>query len=151
VLRQSLFTVDRADYVYVTHFGRHVDTYDGAKDDQAGLHLKWPWPIEAVQRLDQRLQYFDLPGAELMTRDARGNTIDKTVTVDAYVCWRIADANGVDQFIRAVGTPEGARAILGKRINSELGDAISGMELEDLISVKEGEPDKDGAPQRWAT
>ncbi len=149
VLRQSLFTVDRADYVYVTHFGRHVDTFDGARDEQAGLHLKWPWPIEAVQRLDQRLQYFDLPGAELMTRDAKGSTIDKTLTVDAYVCWRIADANGVDQFIRTVGTPEGARAILGQRINSELGEAIGSMELEDLISIKEGEPDKDGAPQRW--
>src|SRR5437660_1666229 len=86
-LRLSLFTVDRAEYAYVTRFGRHVATYDGAKDDEAGLHLKWPWPIDSVQRFDQRLQYFDLPGAELMTRDAQANTIDKTLTVDAYVCW----------------------------------------------------------------
>ena len=84
--------MDRAEYVYVTQFGRHVATYDGANDEQAGLHFKWPWPIESVQRFDHRLQYFDLPGAELMTRDAQGNTIDKTLTVDAYVCWRIADA-----------------------------------------------------------
>jgi modulator of FtsH protease HflC len=143
-LRLSLFTVDRAEYVYVTQFGRHVATYDGGKDDEAGLHLKWPWPIESVQRFDQRLQYFDLPGAELMTRDAQGNTIDKTLTIDAYVCWRIADASRVDQFIRSVGTPEGARAILGQRINSELGAAIGGMELEDLISINADtrEPDR---------
>ena len=135
-MRLSLFTVDRAEYVYLTRFGRHVKTFDGAKESEAGLHVKWPWPIESVQRFDQRLQYFDLPGAELMTRDAKASTIDKTLTVDAYVCWRIADAQRVDQFIRAVGTPEGARAILGQRINSELGEAISGMELEDLISIK---------------
>ena len=148
-LRLSLFTVDRAEYASVTRFGRHVVTYNGAKDDEAGLHVKWPWPIESVQRIDQRLQYFDLPGAELMTRDAQGNTIDKTLTVDAYVCWRIADANRVDQFIRSVGTPDGARAILGQRINSELGAAIGAMELEDLISVKSGAPGEDGAPRRW--
>src|SRR2546421_729535 len=149
VLRLSLFTVDRAEYAYVTRFGRHVATYDGAKDDEAGLHVKWPWPVESVQRIDQRLQSFDLPGAELMTRDAQGSTIDKTLTIDAYVCWRIADANGVDQFIRSVGTPEGARAILGQRINSELGAAVGAMELEDLISVKPAAPHDDGTPQRW--
>jgi membrane protease subunit HflC len=149
LVRLSLFTVDRAEYVYVTRFGRHLDpTYDGANDAEAGLHLKWPWPVESVQRFDQRLQYFDLPGAELMTRDAQGNTIDRTVTVDAYVCWRIAGPRGVDQFVRAVGTPEGAKAILGQRINSELGAAIGAMELEDLISVKTTTLD-DGSPGRW--
>src|SRR5437016_10694961 len=88
---QSLFTVDRAEYVYVTRFGRHIATYDGQSDDEAGLHVKWPWPVESVQRLDHRLQYFDLPGAELLTHDAKGKTIDKTLTIDAYVCWRIDD------------------------------------------------------------
>ena len=146
--RLSLFTVDRAEYVYVTRFGRHVATYDGANDAEAGLHLKWPWPVESVQRYDQRLQFFDLPGAELMTRDVQGNTIDRTVTVDAYVCWRVAGPGGVDQFVRAVGTPEGAKAILGQRINSELGAAIGAMELEDLISVKTTVL-ADGSPGRW--
>ena len=88
----SAFTVDRTEFVYLTQFGRHVATYDGADDDQAGLHFRLPWPIQSVQRLDRRLQYFDLPGAELLTRDAKRNTIDKTLTIDAYVCWRIADA-----------------------------------------------------------
>src|SRR5438128_11664878 len=105
LLRASLFTVDRTDFVYLTQFGRHVATYDGADDSQAGLHVKWPWPVESVQRLDRRLQYFDITGAELLTRDPKGNTIDRPFTLDAFVCWRIADAAGVDRFIRAVGTP----------------------------------------------
>ncbi len=142
LVRQSLFAVDRTEFVYLTQLGRPVRTYDGANPDDAGLHVKWPWPVQSVQRLDRRLQYFDLPGAELLTRDPKGNTIDKTLTVDAYVCWRIDDGpGGVDRFIRSVGTPEGARAILGQRINSELGAAVGRLELDDLVSTEPGKVD----------
>jgi modulator of FtsH protease HflC len=134
VAPMCVFAVDRTEYVYLTQFGRPLETFDGGHDEQAGLHFKWPWPIQSVQRLDRRLQYFDLPGAELLTRDPKRNTIDRTLTLDAYVCWRIADAKGVDQFIRSVGTPAGAQAILGQRITSELGAAIGQMELDDLIN-----------------
>ena len=75
--RLCVFTVDRTEFVYLTQFGRHVATFDGADDGQAGLHLKWPWPVQSVQRLDRRLQSFDLPGQELLTRDQAHNTIDK--------------------------------------------------------------------------
>src|ERR1043166_6944713 len=95
--------------VFLAPVRRHVQTFDGASDADAGLHVKWPWPVQSVQRLDRRLQYFDLPGAELLTRDPKRNTIDRTLTLDAYVCWRIADAKGVDRFIRSVGTPSGAQ------------------------------------------
>jgi membrane protease subunit HflC len=136
--RSALFTVDRTEFVYLTQLGRHLRTFDGASDADAGLHLKWPWPIQSVQRLDRRLQYFDLPGAELLTRDTQGNTIDRTLTIDAYVCWRIRDA---DRFLRTVGTTEGAQAFLAQRINSELGAVIGQMELEDLVSTEPGKVD----------
>ena len=74
--RLSLFTVDRTEFVYLTKLGRHVHTYDGANDAEAGLHVKWTWPIQSLQRLDRRMQYLDLVGAELLTRDAKGNTIE---------------------------------------------------------------------------
>ena len=103
----TVFTVDRTEFVYLTMFGQHVTTFDG--ETEAGLHFKWPWPVESVQRLDHRLQVFDLPGAELLTHDPKGKTIDKTLTIDAYVCWQIADRDGVDQFIRSVGSVERGR------------------------------------------
>ena len=136
--RLCLFTVDRAEFVYLTQFGRPVATYDGAAAAEAGLHLKWPWPIQSVQRFDRRLQYLDLPGAELLTRNAKRDTIDKTLTIDAYLCWRIPNKESLDQFIRALGTQEGARDILRQRFNSEIGAAIGQMELDDLISVGVG-------------
>lgn len=135
----ALYTVDRTEYVYVTEFGRHVATRDGASD--GGLHLKLPWPIQAVQRLDGRLQYFDLPETELLTHDPLGQTIDKTLTVVAYVCWRIADRERVDWFIRRVGRPERARTILGERIRSQLGAAIGKMKMDDLFSTDPGKVD----------
>jgi membrane protease subunit HflC len=142
VAPMCFFTVDHTEFVYLTQFGRPLATYDGGDDEQAGLHGKWPWPIQSVQRLDRRLQYFDLPGAELLTRDPKRKTIDRTLTLDAYVCWRIAGAGGVDLFIRSVGTPSGAQAILGQQISSELGAAIGEMELESLISTDPKKVDK---------
>src|SRR5262245_27168543 len=130
----ALFTVDATEYAYLTQFGRRVAVLDGGDPDQAGLHVKLPWPVQAVQRLDRRLQTFDLPEAELLTRDPRGNTIDKTLTLDAYVVWRIDGSDGADRFVRTVGTVEGAESILGQRIGSELGAAIAELELDDLIS-----------------
>jgi membrane protease subunit HflC len=137
LVRLCFFTVDPTEYVYVTQFGRPVATYDGAaRDTDAGLHMRWPWPVQSVQRLDRRLQHFDLPGTELLTHDAEGKTIDKTLTVEAYVCWRIADRDAVDRFIRALGSPEKARDILGKRLNSLLGATIGQMNLDDLITTE---------------
>jgi membrane protease subunit HflC len=129
----SAFAVDRTEFVYVTQFGRLAAVYDGASD--AGLHWRWPWPIQSVQRLDRRLQVFDLPEIELLTRDDKGETIDKTITVDAYVCWRIDGADGVRQFIRALGTPERAQDVLGPQIISRIGAEISNMKMDDLVSV----------------
>jgi membrane protease subunit HflC len=142
LVRTSLFTVDRTEFVYLTQFGAPVATFDGANPTEAGLHFKWPSPVQSVLRLDSRLQYFDLPGTELLTHDPRGNTIDKTLTIDAYVCWRIAGKDGVDRFIRTVGTPERARTVLSGRIGGELGAAIGEMELDDLISTEAGKVDQ---------
>ena len=136
--------MDRTEFVYVTQFGQHVATFDG--DSDAGWHWKLPWPIQSVQRLDHRLQVFDLPETEVLTRDRQ--TVDKTLTVGAYVCWRIADSKGVDQFIRAVGTPERARAILGQQVSSRLGAAISTMPITALIDDNSEEKKKDDRERR---
>jgi membrane protease subunit HflC len=146
VLSQCYFTVDPTEFVYVTQFGAPVAVYDGgAHDSDAGLHWRWPWPVQSLQRLDRRLQYFDLPAAELLTKDAEGK-IDKTLTVKAYVCWRIvgkdADEGGVDRFIRRMGSARQAEATLGKRLNGELGAVIGQKRMDDLISTDSARVDK---------
>src|SRR5690242_9563353 len=87
-VRLSCYTVDAAEYAYVTVLGRHVATHDGADAGEggAGLHFGWPWPVQSVQRLDRRLQQFDLPPLEQLTHDPQGKTIDKRLLLEAYVC-----------------------------------------------------------------
>jgi len=143
VARSSLFAVDAGEFVYRTQFGAHVATYDGRDPNDAGLHWKWPWPIESVQRIDRRLQYLDLPGAELLTRDRERGGTDQTIALDSFVCWRIATREDVDRFIRKVGTVAGAQALLDRDINNELGAAIGRMELADLISTEPGRVDRE--------
>src|SRR5262249_27600844 len=129
---------------YVTEFGRHVCTYDGSLNDtDAGLHWRIPWPVQSVRRLDRRLQHFDLPAIELLTREpgeagdkGAGSGIGKTLTVDAYVCWRIADKDSVDRFVRRIDTLDRAKAILGQRINSQLGALMGQMRMDELISTE---------------
>ena len=47
-----------------------------------------PGPSTLRRRFDRRVQLFDPPGREMFTSDK------KNVTVDVYVCWRIAEADG---------------------------------------------------------
>lgn len=136
VLRLCFFTVDAAEYAYVTHLGRHVATFDGADDVEAGLHFGWPWPVRTVQRIDRRLQSFNLNPMELPTPDPDDKTIDKILTVEACVFWKVADREAVDRFVRRLGGADQARTILGERVTSQLGAAISRMHLDDLISTR---------------
>lgn len=141
--RLCLFTVDRTEFVYVTQLGRHVATHDGAVDEQAGLHLRWPWPIQSLTRIDRRVQVLDLPVREHVTVDAsEAGTIDKTLAIDAYVVWRIPDAAAAGQFILTVGTMERGREILRDRYNSQLGAAIPRMKFSELVSAQAGVVDR---------
>jgi membrane protease subunit HflC len=136
----SYLTVDPTVFAYVTQLGEHVATYDGGdNDNDTGLHFRMPWPVQSVQRIDRRLQVFDLTGIELLTRAK--DTIDQTLTIDAYVCWRIVDKDGVDLFIRKVGSTERARTLLEKQISSDLAAAVGKMSMGDLVSVAPGKVD----------
>lgn len=132
-LRTAVYTVDYTEIAYITRFGEMVATRDGATD--AGLYFKMPWPVDAVLRIDRRLQAADLPAVESLTRDQANQTVDKTLAVDAFVTWRVPDALAADRFVRTVGTPEQARRVLGPRINGRLASVISTMPLDDLIAI----------------
>jgi membrane protease subunit HflC len=133
LLRLSFYTVDAAEYGYVTVLGEHRETFDGK--DEAGLKFGWPWPIQQVQRLDRRLQQFDLPTKDELTHNPDGNKIDKVLSIEAYVCWKITDADGANQFMKRIGSAERARAILAPLIVGRLGAAISMRRMDDLVNT----------------
>ncbi|MFO0937195.1 MAG: protease modulator HflC [Gemmataceae bacterium] len=132
-LSTGLYTVDVSEFAHVTRFGDPVAIHDGSLD--AGLHVKAPWPIDSVYRIDLRLQSFDLPTVESLTRDPTSRTVDKTISADAFVAWRIPDAPSADRFLRTLGTPDQARRILVPQISARLASAIGTLPLDDLVSV----------------
>lgn len=133
-VRLTFYTVDAAEYVYVTVLGQHRATFDGK--DGAGLKFGWPWPIQQVQRLDRRLQQFDLPPTDQLTQER--NTVDKLLSIEAYVCWKISGEPGaVDRFVQSIGSAERARKILEPLIISRLGAAMGAMRMDDLITTDE--------------
>ena len=59
----------------------------------------------------------------------------KTLAVDAFVTWKIPDAEAVDRFVQSVGTAEQAKKVLGPRISGRLAAVISTLPLDELVSV----------------
>jgi len=136
----SVVFVDETEAVIVERFGNIVEVYD--RDQDRGAHFKLPWPVDLVRRFDRRVQLFDPLGREMFTSDK------KNVTVDVYVCWKIAEpAPGsapllerpVVRFYRGLGSVDLAEARLDSRVRSILTTAIGQVELSRLLGVKNSE------------
>ncbi len=133
----SLHVVDFTEFVIVSRFGRHDRVFDGSVSGEAGLHGKFPWPIETIRTVPRKLFALEMPPAELLTRDPQKNTIDRTLTIDSFVAWNIPDGVSAERFARRVGLLEEARQILMQRIASEMGSIVGGMELKDLLDSED--------------
>ncbi|MCS7048433.1 MAG: protease modulator HflC [Verrucomicrobiae bacterium] len=78
LLLQVMFVVREGEVAVVTTFGKpHREL------NEAGLYFRWPWPVQRVHRFDSRLQMYEGPFEELLTRDG------KNVLVSVYAAWRI--------------------------------------------------------------
>jgi len=143
-LSTAIVFVDETEVVLLERLGKVVAVLD--HPDDRGLNVKLPWPLGTARRFDRRTQLFDPLGREVFTRDR------KNVTIDAYVCWKIAeptaDSELLDRpavrFFRSLGTNETAEARLETRVRSSLASRIAMVELGDLLSVSDSEsPPKD--------
>ncbi|MEM7584945.1 MAG: protease modulator HflC [Acidobacteriota bacterium] len=121
LLPTSCFTIQETEVGIVTRFGKPQGDLA-----EPGLHLKMPWPIDSVMRLDRRLLVFDNEPAEMLTRDKRN------ILVDSFVLWRIEDPL---RFAQTVRTRLEAEARLLDLVASSLGAAIGQQPLDRLINV----------------
>ena len=118
-LSTAIVFVDETEIVLLERLGTVAAVLD--RPDDRGLNVKLPWPLGTARRFDRRTQLFDPLGREVFTRDR------KNVTVDAYVCWKIAksrpDAELLDRpamrFFRSLGTNETAQARLETRVRPQ--------------------------------
>ena len=119
-----LFTVQETETAIVTRFGRPLSGVAGS-----GLHVKYPWPIDTVVRLDRRTLLFDNEPIEMLSQDK------KNVLVDSFMCWRIFDPL---RFAQTVKTRIEAEARLFDVSASELGAAVGNEPIEAFINVGSG-------------
>ncbi|MEM9801748.1 MAG: protease modulator HflC [Planctomycetota bacterium] len=117
------FTVPEGEVAIVARFGDPRRLVE-----RAGLHFKWPAPVDAVYPVDMRRHVLDPPIAEFLTLD------QKNVEVDAFVAWRVTDPR---TFLTSLRSRRGADDRIGQVLQSTLRDVLRRGPFEDLVSVEE--------------
>ncbi len=119
------YEVDEREYVVITQFGEPIKAIK-----KAGLNLKWPDPIQSVNRYNNRLMTYEMGETEYLTEDK------KNVMVDSYIVWKIDDPV---KYMKTVKNRMGAETRLADILSSEIGISLGKYDLSSLIST---DPDK---------
>ncbi len=94
---------------FVKTFGAAGEPIDGRQ--QAGLKVKWPYPVQRLVRYEGRIFTQESPLMQFETADK------KIMQATLYCAWRIDD---VIRFNRTVVTEDSARARIGDLFNDSL-------------------------------
>ena len=115
------FTVREGSCAIVTRFGRIVNV-----QQEAGLYLKFPWPVDSVTVFDTRNQYMESGYIEILTND-RINVI-----LQAYLVWNIKDPA---VFYNRIGSFESAQGHLNNIIANAKNGALGNYTFSSLVST----------------
>lgn len=121
-----IYQVRQSEVAVVTTFGK----LSGAPVSQPGAHLRWPYPIQEVFWLDQRVQNFEGKFDEVRLAD------QNILMVGVYVGWRISDPAAFYN-----GFPSGrlteAEKHLADNVETAKNEIITKHALTDLICADE--------------
>ena len=123
VAASSMYTVEENQSACVFRFSEIVDTAT-----TSGLHFKIPF-IDQVEYFTNATQLYDIPPSEVLTSDK------KSMTVDCYILWSIADPQ---QFYRSLGTVAKAEDRLDAITYNALKTAMSNLSQDDIINEEDG-------------
>jgi modulator of FtsH protease HflC len=122
----TTYTVNFHELAILTRFGKPAGV-----DREAGLHLKLPFFIDQVTRLDTRMQMVESSLETVQLTD------DQQVVIQAFVLWRVDTENdeGAMDFFTAFGSLDAAN----RALEQELPSAIQRMrtfKFGDLIGAQ---------------
>ncbi len=118
---KPLYTVDETEQAVVLVWG--VNPVKVVKE--AGLHFKWPWPIQSILKFDKRLLEYDAQPREIITKDK------KTLILDNYARWRIDDPI---KLLQTVKNENGAQTRIDDIVYSELRVETASHDQIDIIA-----------------
>jgi membrane protease subunit HflC len=131
------YTVDQAEQVVITQFGRPVGgpiNADGSASGP-GLHFKIPF-VQAANRFEKRILEWDGPAAEM-------TTLDKLyVVVDTFARWRIKNPL---IYLQSLRDERSAISRLDDIIGSETRNVVARHDLIELVRSDKTRNEK-GAP-----
>jgi membrane protease subunit HflC len=125
VVASSVFySLREGQVAVVTRFGapRAVVT-------EAGLHVKWPWPVERANLVDARRRLFNSRFAETLTQDK------KNIILRTFVVWSVADPL---TFLQSMGDPTTAEARLDGLVTNAKNAVLGSYPLSALVSTEPG-------------
>ncbi len=130
------FQVRQSEVVVVSTFNKPTDTITNA-----GLFVKWPWPVQSLNRFDQRVQTFEDKFSEIPTGD-------KTMLLmSVYLGWKISDAK---EFLPKFpgGSALAAQRQLEEIVRSAKSAVVGKHDLSDFVNsdaaqIKFNEIEKD--------
>ena len=129
----TTYTVNFHELAIRTRFGKPAGVVD-----EPGLHLKAPFFIDSVSKLDTRLQLIESPLETVLTRDGQ------QVVVQAFLLWKVGKSDEAAlSFFTSYGSVEAAAKDLSTMLQGSL-RAVGGYSFTDLIgqNSKLGEAEK---------
>jgi membrane protease subunit HflC len=126
VLYMISFQVNFDESAIITTFGKaSKKDVINAQGNDAGLHFKWPWPIQKVKKFDRRLLVLD-------DRLEQQETKDKQVVIlKTYAAWKIVEPLN---FYRSLKNIKGGERFLRERLRSARSE-IGNFTFDDLTNV----------------
>ena len=118
----TVFTVDETRQVVILQFGEPVRIIK-----TPGLYFKLPAPLQVAQRFDDRLLEYDVAPEEILSKDK------KSLIVDNYVRWRIADPL---LFLQTVQTEPIAKTRIDDIVYSELRRELGTHNMSEIITER---------------
>ncbi len=123
VLLLFAFQVRQTEVAIVTQFGRYQRTIE-----QPGLYFKAPWPIQRVNKFDNRIRSFESRLEQMTTRDGR------ILLLSSFVGWRIADPKlFLERFDR--GDLSRATQTLEAQVRDTQSGVVARYQFADFIST----------------
>jgi len=121
------YVVDQTrDIVLITTFGKVTKVVDGRTPSQAGLHWKWPYPIQRVHRYDSREQTLSSSTRQLQI----GQKINITATM--FCLWRIEDAKTLFRAMENVLDIDGK---IRELLESEMANVLGNVNMDRLVNT----------------
>jgi modulator of FtsH protease HflC len=129
-LLTCFYVVDVTEYAIETFFNQVI-----AVHREAGLSLKWPALIGQAIKVDRKMQVYNMPAREFLTRDK------KNIIASAFVVWQVEEP--VTYWRSLHNNNVYAESRLGDVLSSAMGAALGQVEFQALISHEAGQTQLD--------